>query len=154
MIHDTLANAARYAESHTAFADAFAWLSTFDESLADGTHPLSAGCEARVMSYTTGAEEEKRWESHRRFIDIQYMLHGDERMDVSPIAGLGDATPYDDANDVLFYSGASGAASSLIVRAGEFTVFFPHDGHRPSIRVGASAPVRKIVVKVPVERPG
>ena len=43
------------------------------------------------------------------------------------------------------------AASQLRFRAGEAAVFFPKDGHMPSLRAGATAQlVRKTVVKVPV----
>jgi biofilm protein TabA len=150
VIADTLVHSARYAALHPAFGRAFAWLSSFPPTVADGTHAIGAGCEARVMTYLTAGADEKRWESHRRYIDIQYVVRGMERMDVSDIARLRAPTPYNDAEDVMFYGAVADGAHQLFVGAGEFTIFFPTDGHRPSIAVGAPAEVRKIVIKVPV----
>ncbi len=150
MIADTLVNAPLYAGLHPAFAHAFAWLAAFDPATPDGNHPIGHGCEARVMSYRTAGADTKRWESHRRYIDIQYVVSGRERMDVAHISSLAGATPYDDANDVLFYEGAPAGATAALVEAGAFTVFFPHDGHRPSIVIDAPTDVRKVVIKVPV----
>jgi biofilm protein TabA len=150
MIFDDLRHAHRYASLHPAFATAFAYLEAFDGKTPDGSHALALGCEARVMSYRTEAAETRRWESHRRFIDIQFVVSGRERMQVAEVGSLHDATTYDAANDVSFYSAAATGASELRVGVGEFTIFFPHDGHRPGIALGAPADIRKIVIKVPV----
>lgn len=150
MISDHGSAAPRYAPLHPAFAHCLARLAAFDPSIPDGNHDIGMGCEARVMSYVTEPAEQRKWESHRRFIDIQWVVSGAERMDVAPIHSLSGATPYDDANDVLFYSHAEAPTTSVVVGAGEFTIFFPADGHRPNIAVSAPAAVRKIVVKVPV----
>jgi biofilm protein TabA len=150
MIFDDLRHAHRFTSLHPAFATAFDYLESFDANTPDGNHALALGCEARVMSYRTEPAEERRWESHRRCIDIQYVVGGRERMQVAEIGSLNDGTPYDEANDVSFYSAASTDASELCVGAGEFTIFFPHDGHRPGIAIDAPADVRKIVIKVPV----
>jgi YhcH/YjgK/YiaL family protein len=150
VIADSLARAAHYAALHPAFDHALAWLASFDAVTADGNIDIGQGCEARVMSYVTTAAAEKQWESHRRFIDIQYVVRGRERMDVAPVHALAGATAYDDANDVLFYEGVPDGATAVLVGAGEFTILFPHDGHRPGIAVTEPADVRKIVIKVPV----
>jgi biofilm protein TabA len=151
MIADTLYHAGRYTALHPAFAGAFAYLGSFDLQSADGNYPLAGGCEARVMSYRTEPAANRRWESHRRYIDIQCVIAGRERMDVADIVSLSDATPFDDSNDVRFYSDSTADVTRALVSAGNFTIFFPHDGHRPGIEIDAPADVRKIVIKVPVE---
>lgn len=152
MIFDVLRNANHYAPLHPAFAAAFEYLASFDPGTPDGNHAIGLGCEARVMSYRTEPAENRRWESHVRFIDIQYVVSGRERIEAAEVRSLSEATPYDPANDVAFYSAASRATSGLCVGAGEFTIFFPHDGHRPGIEIDTPAEVRKIVIKVPVEQ--
>lgn len=150
MICDHIANAPQYASLHPAFAHCFRWLAAFDGATPDGNHDIGMGCEARVMSYVTEPAEQRKWESHRRCIDIQWVVSGTERMEVAHIAALDGATPYDEGNDVLFYTHAHAPTTSVVVGAGEFTIFFPTDGHRPNIAVTTPAAVRKIVVKVPV----
>jgi biofilm protein TabA len=150
MICDHIANAPQYASLHPAFAHCFRWLAAFDGATPDGNHDIGMGCEARVMSYATEPAEQRKWESHRRFIDIQWVVSGAERMEVAHIAALEGATPYDEGNDVRFYAHAEAPTTSVVVGTGEFTIFFPTDGHRPNIAVTTPAAVRKIVVKVPV----
>jgi biofilm protein TabA len=152
MIIDDLRHANRYATLHPAFAAAFDYLASFDPGTPEGNHAIGLGCEARVMSYRTEPEGNRRWESHVRFIDIQYVVSGRERMEAAEVRSLMDPTAYDEASDVCFYSAASAGSSELSVGAGEFTVFFPHDGHRPGIEIDTPAEVRKIVIKVPVDQ--
>ena len=150
MISDRLEHAARYTALHPAFADAMAYLASFDTNTPDGNYPLAHGCEARVMSYQTEPAAQKRWESHRRFIDIQLVVRGRELMQVADITSLLGPTPYDEANDVLFYERAASSVAEIRAGAGDFTIFFPLDGHRPGLAIDAPADVRKIVIKVPV----
>ena len=151
MIADSLDHAARYAALHPAFGRAFEWLAGFDPSTADGNYPIGDGSEARVMSYRTSPAADRRWESHRRYIDIQLVVSGSERIDVADIALLSGATAYDEPADVVFYEGAPDGASAVLLRAREFAIFFPHDGHRPGIAHGEPRDVRKVVVKVPAQ---
>jgi YhcH/YjgK/YiaL family protein len=153
MVADSLRQAPRYAPLHPAFAHAFGWLAAFATVTPDGNHDIGEGCEARVMSYQTEPAAQRRWESHRRYIDIQLVITGAERMEVGPVTALDGATGYDATNDVTFYAGARGEVTSLVVDAGTFAIFWPDDAHRPNIAIGAPSAVRKVVVKVPVVTP-
>jgi len=150
MICDHIANAPHYAPLHPAFAHCFHWLAAFDGTTPDGNHDIGHSCEARVMSYRTEPAEQRKWESHRRYIDIQYVVSGLECIPVAPIETLPVATPYDAEQDVCFYGTAPAPTTSLVVSAGMFAVFFPQDAHRPNVAVTTPAATRKIVVKVPV----
>jgi YhcH/YjgK/YiaL family protein len=150
MIADRLANAPLYHTVHPKFARAFAYLHHFDPTTTDGVYPLGDGSEARVQRYHTQPIEERKWESHRAYIDIQYLFSGEESMLHADIGALYGATAYDKAKDVIFYPGATEPATLVVVRAGNFVIFYPHDGHRPGIALGTPAPVVKVVVKVPV----
>jgi len=145
------------------FDPAFAYI---DEILRPGSeanqrlHALAAGGVNRVelggemyameQVYETKERTKGLFESHRRFIDVQVVVAGDEIMEVVEIGLLPPKTAYDAEKDFLLY-GDFAAASVLRFRAGEAAVFFPKDGHMPSLRAGAAAQlVRKTVVKVPV----
>lgn len=91
-----------------------------------------------------------RYESHRRYIDIQVIIVGDELMEVADINRLTIEEPYVEERDVIMYGDFSDA-SVLRFHAGDAAVYRPEDGHMPNLRVGAEgALVRKVVVKVPV----
>lgn len=104
----------------------------------------SADIIAMPQRYMSRAEG--RWEAHRRYIDIQYILEGCERMGYAPVETLTVAGDFDVAADVGFFTGRG---DQLRVSAGMFAIFYPHDAHMPCL-VADERPeqVRKIVMKV------
>jgi YhcH/YjgK/YiaL family protein len=149
MITDTLANAALYHGVHPRLAAAFAYLQSFDPATADGKVPVDEDrVYAQVQSYATKPAAEKKWESHRRYADIQYIVAGRERITYAHVSQLAGATPYNDAKDVTNYSGPTGEASTLSLAAGQWAIFLPDDGHQPGVVVEGSEEVRKVVMKV------
>lgn len=105
---------------------------------------------ASVAAYATGAREERRFEAHRKYIDVQVLLEGEETIDVSLERDLPFIEDYDDSRDVMFLRPPRQFAS-LPMRPGFFAVFYPHDIHRPGCRQPEKSRVRKIVMKVAVE---
>jgi len=104
---------------------------------------------ALVQSYQSRSETENpRFEAHRTYIDIQYVVSGIELMGWAPLERLTAATPYNAERDVMH--GAVSAAERTFVRlgAGQAAILFPSDAHAPGLAAGASEPVIKIVVKV------
>ena len=104
---------------------------------------------ALVQTYETGPATEKRFESHRAHLDVQYVAEGEERILHAPTRLLEVAEPYDADRDLIFYAEPK-AASSLLVRAGDFAVLLPGDGHKPGCMAGGRHRVKKVVVKVRV----
>ncbi len=104
MILDSLAQQARYRGLHPGFAVAFDWLLKFDPATPDGRIAIDGErVFALVQSYATAPAAEKRIETHREHIDIQYVARGTEIMLWAPSAGLKVTAPYDPAKDVIFY---------------------------------------------------
>jgi YhcH/YjgK/YiaL family protein len=110
---------------------------------------LGAGVFALEQTYLSKPASEGRWESHERHIDVQVMVTGRELMGVIDTSRLVLAEDLREARDLLFFAAHEGG-STLRLGAGELAVFFPDDGHKPSLADGEPALVRKTVVKVPV----
>ncbi|MGD0111469.1 MAG: YhcH/YjgK/YiaL family protein [Armatimonadota bacterium] len=103
---------------------------------------------ALPQAYQPKQIEQGRFEAHRRYADIQYVVEGVEMMGYAALDGLQVEDAYDETKDIAFYSTPNGF-SAIVVPAGSFAVFCPVDGHMPGIRTGNStAGVRKLVVKV------
>ena len=148
MILTTLAAADTYATLAPGIDAGLAWLRAFSPALPDGRHAIhGADVFALVSSYDTGPATEKRFESHRVYLDIQYVASGAERILHAPASSLVVETPYDASNDIVFYAEPK-ASSSLLLRTGDVAFFFPPDGHKPGCMAGGRDAVRKIVVKV------
>jgi YhcH/YjgK/YiaL family protein len=101
------------------------------------------------MKAPSKAPEEAKYEAHRDYIDIQYLVAGDETIGVAPVGQLRDATPFDAEKDILFF-GAPPAALTLRIPPGHFAVFFPEDGHQPMRHGAAPGELHKVVVKIRV----
>lgn len=108
---------------------------------------------ALVQSYeTVAAGDPVIFEAHRKYIDVQYVAAGQEVIAWATTDRLLVTEAYDPAKEAWF--GALPAAETTFVRvaAGELVVLYPTDGHTPRLAAGAPAAVKKIVVKVAVDR--
>lgn len=110
---------------------------------------LGEGVFALEQAYLTKPPAEGRWEAHERFIDVQVLVAGHELMGVIEVSSLTLAEDRRPESDLMFFAAAEGG-STLRVGPGGVAIFFPSDGHMPSLADGAPALTRKTVVKVPV----
>ncbi|MBI1810925.1 MAG: YhcH/YjgK/YiaL family protein [Nitrospirae bacterium] len=151
MIADRIENKWIYFNEGTRLYEGFRFITeVFNQDTPDGKYEIN-GSEiyAMVQSYTTDLPENKKLESHRRYIDIQYIVSGKEAIGWLPTEGLKVMTPYSEENDVIFYHSAEGM-SQLVLTPGMFAVFYPSDAHRPGCFLDKAEQVRKIVVKVKI----
>lgn len=87
-------------------------------------------------------------EAHRKYIDIQYLIEGEELIGVAPLASMERVAEAAPERDIWFYEGET---AKLPLSGGRFAILFPQDAHAPCIAAGECRPVRKVVVKVAVE---
>jgi YhcH/YjgK/YiaL family protein len=93
------------------------------------------------------SREGVRFESHRRYVDIQYTLSGEDLIGWKPVAQCtNDQEPFDVVKDVGYY--VDRPELWIPVPTGTFVVFFPEDAHAP---MGGTGLIHKIVVKVAVD---
>lgn len=147
MIFDTLAHSGHYRQLHPGLPAAFDYLERLAPATPDGRIDL-AGDDvfALIQSYTTVEPAEKRFESHRVYLDLQFQVSGEEIIHYAPRVELAIDAAYDPARDVELYSGLSGVP--LLMRPGRFAILFPQDAHKPGCQVRLPEPVRKIVIKI------
>jgi YhcH/YjgK/YiaL family protein len=112
-------------------------------------HELGGGIFAIEAAYPTKPRAEGFFESHRKYIDVQVVVAGHEVMEVENIERLQETAAYDPERDLIKYA-LPDSPSVLHVKSGDVAVFFPDDGHMPSIQAAGPMLVRKTVVKVPV----
>jgi biofilm protein TabA len=113
-------------------------------------HELSGGSFALEQAYRPKERPKGFFESHVEYIDIQVIIEGEELMEVEDISRLVVAEPYNPDRDFIKYADTK-TASVLKMRVGDVAVFFPEDGHMPSLLWRDGGLVRKTVVKVPVK---
>ena len=106
MIADTLSQYRRYTALSPRFAAAFEFLRQLPANQPLGRHDLDGdNCFALVQTYATKPLAEAKFESHRKYIDIQFIQTGSETLLWSPLAALTKITePYEAAKDIAFYA--------------------------------------------------
>ncbi len=150
MIFDLLKNTSAYNGLSANFATAFAWLKKADlAALACGRTEIDGTrVYASVQEYAPKPPSEGKFESHRRYADIQLLAHGEELLGAREVEGLTPEGVFDEEKDLAFYKEAVAQGLQLRLRAGAFAIFFPWDAHAPGMRAEATSEVKKIVVKV------
>jgi biofilm protein TabA len=150
MIVDTLSRAGLYHALHPSFSAAFDYLRAFDPATPDGRVDLEGTrMFALPQSYVTEPAAQRRFEAHRRYIDIQYLLAGEEVIEHSDVVRLTVSEPYHEERDVMFFHDVAGA-SLTVLRAGDFAIYHPQDAHKPCCQHAGPSPVHKVVIKIPV----
>lgn len=87
------------------------------------------------------------WESHEKYIDIQLILVGEEKMNVSHLKMLTQIGDYNEEKDCFTYEGK--VYISLEMHEGDLAIFFPEDAHQPGLKTEkGNTPIRKCVFKV------
>jgi len=149
VVSDLLTNARVYAALGPGIAQGLRFLTETDlASLSPGRHEIDGKrLFALVSEYVPKPAAACRWEAHRRYIDLQYMVSGLERMGVAPIDRLAVTETYQEERDIMWLSGSG---DFLTFGAGQFMILWPGDAHMPGVEAGVSWPVLKVVVKIAV----
>lgn len=148
MIFDTLDNVNNY-EGLGRVYTALKFLSETDFSKIDlGRYELDGdNIFYMVQSYDTDPDKTIS-EAHKKYIDIQYMVEGEEIIGVADISSEKELTEAKEENDVWFYNCKT---EPLTLSAGKYMVLYPNDLHCPGVATnGIALTCRKVVVKVKV----
>ena len=108
---------------------------------------LDEHCFVLEQAYISKNKEDCFFESHKKYIDIQYVFEGEEIMEVENLSNLQVTTPYKEDLDYAKYS-QSKDSSILKIRKNELAIFFPQDAHMPCIKLDEKKKVIKAVFKI------
>ena len=147
---DVLEFASQYAKNRIYWEKAFAYLRETDlDNVAPGKYLLDEdNVYVSVAENKTKPLEDTKWEAHQRYIDIQYVMRGKEKMGVAPVSSAQMTTPFNAADDVGFYAVTEADSQYYIAEPGVFFIFFPKDAHRPCIMVEGIDENKKLVIKI------
>ena len=147
MVIDKLSNAEQYYGLSDRIGKALKYLQNTDlKNIEIGKHEIEGKNIFVVVSeYETKNIEQGKWEAHRKYIDIQYVVSGKEKIGYACINEMKVIGEYSEEKDVLFLEGEG---DFLLVNEGTFALFAPQDVHMPGIQVNSGQHVKKIVVKI------
>ena len=152
LVPDSTINEAEFVKQYAAnkklWNTALDYLTKTDlEKLAPGKYAIipDSSVYAIVTDGPTRAVTQGLWESHRKYIDVQCVVHGAEQMQRAPLSAVTVAKPYNPVIDLANYTGE---APLHYAPAGRIFIFFPTDAHHPSVKADGFDKDKKIVIKV------
>ncbi|CQR71891.1 Toxin-antitoxin biofilm protein TabA [Sporomusa ovata DSM 2662] len=106
------------------------------------------GIYVAINEYETQPREVRRAEAHVDYLDIQYIISGQETVAYSLLTANNEVLADElAANDVIFYKTVQ-QETDLAMTEGMYAIFFPWDVHRPNCILNKAATVKKAVVKI------
>ncbi|OOF70999.1 N-acetylneuraminate anomerase [Rodentibacter caecimuris] len=137
----------------TVIAEVCDYLNTLNlDALETGRHDISEQIYMNVMTPETCAPENKKAELHRKYLDVQVLIQGEENIEVG--ATYPKLELYEQYNEEDDYQLSPDIENkfTLTLQPKMFAVFFPYEPHKPCCNVnGKAALLKKLVVKIPIE---
>lgn len=101
-----------------------------------------------VSEYETEPRTARRAEAHAAYLDIQFMISGQEQISHSVLSPANEVLADELVeNDVIFYKNVK-HETDLVMTEGAYAIFFPWDVHRPNCVLAQPCKVKKAVVKI------
>lgn len=154
MIIDTLSNQDLYAHISPGITAALAHLTETDFTKLDvGNYELDGNNLFVIINdYETKPREVEPFEVHQQYIDVQYVVSGEEEFGYLPLADQTPSRPYFAKHDYAEFDYESNKhdAAFIPLKAGMFAIFFPQDMHMPGTSATPNK-VRKVVIKVKIQ---
>ena len=148
MILDHIDQADRYVSLHPLFARAFDFLRKADlAKLKPGRNEIDGDLLFVMYDQKTGkGRKGALLESHRKYIDIQLTMSGDEEIGWRRQPTCSNVTePFKPDNDIQFYG--DDPTAWVAVKPKYFAIFWPEDAHAP---LAGEGDLQKLIVKIAV----
>lgn len=100
-------------------------------------------------NYDSKDRKDCKYEAHKNYIDVQYVIEGEEAMAVTTAEGLSVKKEYDPEKDVVFFNDDK-PGIEYVLKAGDYIVVFPDDVHMPKVKSGKVCHIKKAVVKIKI----
>ena len=98
---------------------------------------------------TATALETPLMEAHEKFVDVQYLISGEEKIFYIAKEGLPIQRPYSEKGDMAFYD-FDEKSESVCYKSGEAVILYPEEAHLPNRALGEPMAIKKAVIKIAV----
>ncbi len=147
MINDCIKNIDKYSEFPKEICE---FIKNMPFDIECKKHKINEDDYVNVEMYETKIPEKGVFESHQKYIDIQIILSGVERIDFINTSELSVDIPYNAEKDIIFYKHETLDAGRVVLKQGQFAIFYPYEAHMPQLCVRKTSVVKKAVVKIKI----
>ena len=146
MIIDDIKNINKYSNIPV---EAVEFLQTLTPETFTGHYDLCDSVYVNIDEYQTKPAEICKFEAHKKYIDIQMLLDGEEEIDILPVDGLKISEEYDENRDIMFFEKSEKTPDKIQLKPYKFVLIYPEEAHRPQMNSGSvSKKVKKAVAKI------
>ncbi|CCY62400.1 MAG: YhcH/YjgK/YiaL family protein [Candidatus Gastranaerophilaceae bacterium] len=148
MIYDKLNNINKYNVISEKVSD---FLLGLTPEIAAGRYVIDENTYVNIDVYNTKDFNNCKLEAHKKYIDIQMLLTGNERLDYINTDGLKVSEEYDENRDIMFFETPDIPLNSVQLTPYNFALIYPHEAHMPQINYNNKThSVKKAVVKIKI----
>ena len=146
MIQGNIKNTDKYKNLFAGINNALDFISKqANINISDGKYNIiNDDIYANVQTYET--KDDGLFEAHRKYIDLQFIISGEEKIGVANIKSCKTVTEYDKEKDVEFLE--TDKYEYIHLKAEDFLILYPEDAHKPCITDKTKSTVKKVVVKI------
>lgn len=147
MVTDSLKNRDLYSGMHKYFREALDIAAGLNADSPAGKIVIDEGnawvtvTKIEESADKTGAD----FEAHRDFIDIHFLISGEEIFGYAYLGDLEATTEFDPARDVIF---AKGHVNEIKLSSGEFIITYPDDAHLPNMKKLSGGVTTRAIAKI------
>ena len=120
------------------------------KNLESGKHVINEWLYINVQEYMTKNISDCKYESHKKYVDIQMMINGIEALETSDVDKLELETEYNEESDVMFWKRKNNQMRTVITDK-SYVILYPQNAHMPCIAVDKPVKVKKLVAKVLIQ---
>lgn len=131
-------------------------LETLRQKLAEGL-PCGVRCDfeggylTRFQNHTKPAAE-AAYEAHKKYIDVQLVLDGREKMAWERLERMTEDVPYSEEKDVGFYKPEPGRDPLFVdMKKDTFCILYPTDAHAPFLHMHRPTDYDMVIIKLAVD---
>ena len=111
-----------------------------------GHYEIDENSYANIDQYVPKQYNKCKFEAHKKYIDIQMVLYGEENLEYTGIKDLEISEEYDENKDVMFFKNTDDF-DTVKLTPFKFAFIYPHEAHKPQIKTSSDL-VKKVVVKI------
>ena len=146
LIADKIKNSDTYAACNRFFPEIFEKIKKLTPDDAGKRFVIEEGVAwVSVSSSENAPPGDRKFEAHKKFLDIHFVLEGEETFAYANVDGLTPDTAYNEAEDCLLLNGDG---TKLTLRTGDFCIVFPQDAHIPILEKSSEEALIRGVAKI------
>jgi YhcH/YjgK/YiaL family protein len=148
MIVDKIKNINLYTEIPEHAKD---FISKLSNDIQLGRYSLKNDDFVNIETYKTKHIKDAKFETHNKFIDIQLLLTGTEKIYIKTKSELTERPEYNEEKDISFYEASVNNSDYVTLDGTNFVMIYPHEAHAPQIATNnIPYTVKKVVLKIKI----